>query len=214
ICGLRGEKIEKEEPKDEKTETSPASHAGTSSQGQGSEPKGTGEADVIEESETANDKSNEPSHPVRCEVVEEGAEGSGVEQRECLGIPAAPDQRKKFYLNEANREALMFEAGRLYKADFGNSYISFSDFSLRLPGFKVVVTDYIDEKHHELRYVLKNKKTGELYFSLRFNLLYQGREGEIHEEKEEPTYPHDEKTSAGNEATENSDSKTKEDEID
>ncbi|KAI5307763.1 hypothetical protein KEM55_007491 [Ascosphaera atra] len=82
----------------------------------------------------------------------------------------------KYYLNNTNKEAFMFEPGRQYKADFGNSYLGFSDFTLRLPGFRVTVTDYIDEKNHELRYVLKNKKTGELYFSLRFELLLQGQE--------------------------------------
>ncbi|KAI5292277.1 hypothetical protein KEM52_006479 [Ascosphaera acerosa] len=148
ICGLRGE--------------DPGAAAGSDGS-----TDGEARRDASGSDETSGaDGEAPPPYP----VVEEGAEGSGVEQRRCFGIPDSPDQRRKFFLTEANRTAFTFEEGRLYKADFGNSYISFSDFSLRLPGFKVVVTDYIDEKHHELRYVLKNKVTGDLYFSLRFNL--------------------------------------------
>jgi len=47
----------------------------------------------------------------------------------------------------------------------------FNDFSLRLPGFTVHATKYIDEKNHELRYVLKNRSTGDVYFVLLFTLL-------------------------------------------
>ncbi|KAI5290245.1 hypothetical protein KEM54_002093 [Ascosphaera aggregata] len=223
ICGLRGEK--KEEERDEKKVDGPScfDSEATCEQFGGTNAKKKGTTDEVAEKEAVSDESEPTTQTVQCEVIEEGAEGSGIEQRECLGIPATPDQRRKFFLNEANREAFTFEAGRIYKADFGNSYISFSvvawtnvlvDFSLRLPGFKVIVTDYIDEKHHELRYVLKNKKTGELYFSLRFNLLYQGKEGEVNDGEEETTTTPDEKTPTTESMTLDTDDKAETDEID
>ncbi|KAF3480641.1 uncharacterized protein GIQ15_05988 [Arthroderma uncinatum] len=104
-------------------------------------------------------------------VVEEGAEGSGQEVRDRFQIPEDPSQRQKHFLNEQNRKDFEFEPGRVYKADFGNPYIGFSDFTIRIPGFPVPVTKYIDEKNHELRYILKNKATGDIYFVVLFTLL-------------------------------------------
>ncbi|EEQ85478.1 hypothetical protein RJZ56_005449 [Blastomyces dermatitidis] len=105
------------------------------------------------------------------EIIEEGGEGSGQEMRRKLGVPDDPAGRRKFFLTEGNRERFEFEEGRLYKADFGNGYLGFNDFSLRLPGFKIKVTKYIDAKNHQLRYVLKNKRTGDVYFVVLFTLL-------------------------------------------
>ncbi|KAK2749908.1 hypothetical protein FQN57_005325 [Myotisia sp. PD_48] len=110
------------------------------------------------------------------EVIEEGAEGSGEELRALLDIPADSHTRKKFFLEAQNLELFEFEAGRVYKADFCNPYIGFNDFSIRLPGINIPVTKYIDEKNHELRYVLKNKNTGDTYFVLMFTLLLAQRE--------------------------------------
>lgn len=135
ICGLRGEKVETEkQDADEKAEVPSASETETSTQEQGSESRDGGNAaESTENDGAASETATESTQSLNCEVIEEGAEGSGVEQRDCLGIPATPDQRRKFYLNEANREAFTFEAGRLYKADFGNSYISFSGKVFSLP---------------------------------------------------------------------------------
>jgi hypothetical protein len=55
------------------------------------------------------------------------------------------------------------------------------DFSLRLPGFTLHVIKYVDEKTHELRYVLKNKRTGDVYLVVLFTLEhdpYAGRNSE------------------------------------
>lgn len=60
------------------------------------------------------------------EIVEEGAEGSGEEIRAAHEIPGEPDLRKKHFLDEAKRQAFNFEAGRIYKVDFGNPYLGFS----------------------------------------------------------------------------------------
>lgn len=45
------------------------------------------------------------------------------------------------------------------------------DFSLRLPGFSLPILDYLDEKHRELRYVLKNRQTGDVYLVVLFTLV-------------------------------------------
>lgn len=105
-------------------------------------------------------------------VVEEGAEGSGEEIRDKASISSDSAARKKFFLDESNREAFTFEAGRLYQSDFGNPYLDFNDFSLKLPGFSLNVIQYVDLKTHELRYTLKNKTSGEVYCVVLFTLLF------------------------------------------
>lgn len=60
-----------------------------------------------------------------------------------------------------------------------------TDFTLRLPGFSVDVSKYIDKKNHELRYVLKNKATGDIYFVLLFTLLLNQQQAETEDEPEE-----------------------------
>jgi Protein of unknown function (DUF1769) len=116
-------------------------------------------------------------------VVEEGADGTGEEVRKELNIPADSAGRKKHFLTQANREVFAFEKGRLYQSDFGNPYLDFNDFSLKLPGFSLNVVKYIDAKTHELRYTLKNKNTDEVYCVIMFTLLW-GEELEEEKKKE------------------------------
>ena len=115
-------------------------------------------------------------------VIEEGAEGTGEEIREEATIPSDSAGRKKFFLTEAHRDAFTFEAGRLYQADFGNPYLDFNDFSLKLPGFSLNVIKYIDSKTHELRYTLKNKTSEEIYCVVLFTLLFGEELKEAEEE--------------------------------
>jgi hypothetical protein len=68
----------------------------------------------------------EPVRELHEEVIEEGGEGDGARIRRRMGIPRQPARRKKFFLDEENRRAFQFEAGRLYKADFGNPYLVFN----------------------------------------------------------------------------------------
>jgi hypothetical protein len=105
-------------------------------------------------------------------VVEEGAEGTGEEVRKEASIPSDSVARKKFFLTESNRDPFTFEAGRLYQSDFGNPFLDFNDFSLKLPGFSLNVIKYIDSRTHELRYTLKNKTSGEIYCVALFTLLF------------------------------------------
>ncbi|KAI9752947.1 MAG: hypothetical protein M1815_000204 [Lichina confinis] len=108
------------------------------------------------------------------EVVEEGAEDDGEVIRDAIGIPKDAGARKKFFLNEANRKLLDFEADRLYRMDFFNPYLDFNAFALKLPGFSIPILSFLDArevKSHKLRYVLKNRATGEVYFVVVFTVL-------------------------------------------
>ncbi|KAI9654100.1 MAG: hypothetical protein M1821_006811 [Bathelium mastoideum] len=108
-------------------------------------------------------------------VIEEGADRDGREIRERLGMPEKAGKRRKFFLKEEKLDEFTFEKGRTYQADFFNQYLDFSDFSLKVPGISISVAKYIDEKTHCLRYVLKNRRTGDLLFVVIFKLLF-GRE--------------------------------------
>ena len=116
------------------------------------------------------------------EIVEEGAEGDGEEAREESGIPNDAAARKKHFLTKSHLEDFTFEKGRLYQADFGNGYLDFNDFSLKLPGFTLNVIGYVDAKTHELRYTLKNMKTGDVYCIVLFTLLFGDELEEIAKE--------------------------------
>ena len=107
------------------------------------------------------------------DVLREGAEeGGATELREGLGIPGNNEKRRKFFLSQANREPFIFEKDRLYSFDFYNPYLDFGNFALKLPGFSIKVVKYIDEKSHKLRYVFKNRQTGDVYLCVNFNLLW------------------------------------------
>ncbi|KAF3387542.1 hypothetical protein F1880_000641 [Penicillium rolfsii] len=111
-------------------------------------------------------------------VVEEGADGQGVEQRTQLQIPDAANERRKFFQKEDHRLGFEFESGRTYWADFGNQYLSFSETAIRLPGIHIPVAGMVDEDNHELRYVLKDSKTGRAYLVVSFILVKQDEESE------------------------------------
>jgi len=105
-------------------------------------------------------------------VVEEGASLSGDSIRSTHSIPEGWKARRKFFLDESQLERFTFEKGRLYHADFFNPHLDFSNFSLRLPGFSISVAKYVDEKTHDLRFVLKSRASGEVVFVVFFKLLF------------------------------------------
>lgn len=107
------------------------------------------------------------------DVLREGADSEeGWEIRRSLSIPENSEKRRKHFLSAANREGFTFEKGRTYHGDFYNPYLDFGNFALKLPGFSIRVIKYIDEKSHRLRYVFKNRKTGDVYFCVNLNLLW------------------------------------------
>jgi hypothetical protein len=105
-------------------------------------------------------------------VVEEGASLFGDSIRSTHSIPESWKARRKFFLNDSQLERFTFEKGRLYHADFFNPHLDFSNFSLRLPGFSISVAKYVDEKTHDLRFVLKSRASGEVVFVVFFKLLF------------------------------------------
>jgi hypothetical protein len=59
-------------------------------------------------------------------VVEEGADGTGVEVRRNFHIPEDHGLRRKHFLSEDARKKFVFEKGREYLVDFGNPYLGFN----------------------------------------------------------------------------------------
>lgn len=47
-----------------------------------------------------------------------------------------------------------------------------------MPGFTLHAVKYVDEKNHDLRYVLKDRSTGQVYLVVLFTLVLLGTEDE------------------------------------
>ncbi|KAF2215458.1 hypothetical protein CERZMDRAFT_11920, partial [Cercospora zeae-maydis SCOH1-5] len=118
-------------------------------------------------------------------VLTDGADGSGQDVRCGLGLPENHEKRRKFFLNAENRKKFVFQKGRLYQGDFYNPYLDFANFALKLPGFSLKVIRYIGDKTHCLRYVFKNRDTGDVYFNVNFTLLWGEKLQEALQEDQE-----------------------------
>ncbi|CDM33438.1 hypothetical protein DTO013E5_7306 [Penicillium roqueforti] len=120
------------------------------------------------------------------EIIEEGAYSKDAASvRHKFNIPDTVEGRRKYFQDEANRKEFEFEPGRMYVADFGNPYLAFEDFSVRLPGFDLPIMKYVDEKNHELRYTLKDISTGRVYLTVLFSVVLRGTEDEQDHSKSE-----------------------------
>ncbi|GME58604.1 hypothetical protein GTA08_BOTSDO11373 [Neofusicoccum parvum] len=133
---------------------------------------GAGEGVAVPPPQRAEEVDEELVRSEGAGVLEEGADGDGVQVREAWGCPADPLKRRKYFYDRKKREEVVFEKGRLYQTDFFNPYIDFDKFALRLPGFSLGVLKYIDDKTHTLRWVFKNRVTNEVYLVVIFHLLY------------------------------------------
>ncbi|KAK7984367.1 hypothetical protein PG989_011769 [Apiospora arundinis] len=109
---------------------------------------------------------------------DEGGDEEGMEARKAIGAPDGAKQRMKWALRADSKEKWLFEHGKTYGVDFYNPYLDFGDFSLKLPGFTLPIMKYWDgqglrsnpKRSHRLRYVLRNKSTGETYLVVLFTL--------------------------------------------
>ncbi|KAI0456337.1 hypothetical protein F5B21DRAFT_468533 [Xylaria acuta] len=109
---------------------------------------------------------------------EEGGDEAGIEARRAIGAPDGAKERKKWALNNDSKDKWVFEYGKTYCVDFFNSYLDFNEFSLRLPGFTLPIMKYWDgqglrahpKRSHTLRYVLRNRTTGDTYLVILFTL--------------------------------------------
>ncbi|KAG6367870.1 hypothetical protein INS49_002066 [Diaporthe citri] len=95
-------------------------------------------------------------------------EGGDQEWREDVGAPDDARARMKWALQEDSKEDWVWEYGRTYAVDFFNAYLDFSEFALRLPGYAVPIMKYWDGQG--LRYVLRNRSTGQIFLTVLFTL--------------------------------------------
>ncbi|KAL7270417.1 hypothetical protein RUND412_006883 [Rhizina undulata] len=108
---------------------------------------------------------------LREDMTQAGANGDGTGSE----IPGDSAGRRKFFLKERHRKHFVFQKGRVYGFDFFNGFLDFNDFTVKLPGFSLQILKYWDGQ--PLRYVLKNRKTGEVYCAIVFTLIEKA-EGE------------------------------------
>ncbi|KAH6615793.1 hypothetical protein B0J18DRAFT_372913 [Chaetomium sp. MPI-SDFR-AT-0129] len=113
---------------------------------------------------------------------EEGGDEEGLEWRRRIGggggVPGEGRARMKWALKEGSKEGWTWEFGRVYGVDFFNPYVDFGELALRLPGFNLPVIKYWDgqglrtppKRSHQLRYVLRNRTTGQVYLVVLFTL--------------------------------------------
>ncbi|KAM7194375.1 Protein of unknown function (DUF1769) domain containing protein [Rhypophila sp. PSN 637] len=111
---------------------------------------------------------------------EEGASSDeGEEYRKKLGCPGDGKARQKWALKSESKEAWVWGYEKTYGVDFFNPYVDFGELSIRLPGFHLPVVKYWDGKQglshspkhsHRLRYVLRNRSTGQVYLVVLFTL--------------------------------------------
>lgn len=57
--------------------------------------------------------------------------------------------------------------------------------SIHLPGFTIPVISMVDDKLNELRYVLKNVKTGEVYLVVLFTVVFDREQKDEQEEDQD-----------------------------
>ncbi|PUU77842.1 hypothetical protein B9Z19DRAFT_897354, partial [Tuber borchii] len=103
----------------------------------------------------------------------EEEEAGGLVEDNGLGLTAKA--RRKHFLTEAKRKEWVFEAGKEYKMEFSGPWLDFGEFRVVLPGFRVDILKYWDGQ--PLRFVLRNKESGEDYLVVEFELV-DGEEGE------------------------------------
>ncbi|KAI0473493.1 DUF1769-domain-containing protein [Xylariaceae sp. FL0804] len=122
-------------------------------------------------------------------VFDEGADEDDEDckkARERTGAPGDAKGRRKWALGDGAKSAWTFEYGRPYCLDFFNPYLDFGEFALRLPGFTLPIMKYWDgqplsvtgsqqqpqqrKRSHTLRYVLRNRTTGDTYLVVLFTL--------------------------------------------
>lgn len=62
---------------------------------------------------------------------------------------------------------------------------TFLETAIRLPGMHIPVSGMVDEDNHELRYVLKDTKTGQVYLVVSYTLIKQDSEDSASEESKQ-----------------------------
>ncbi|GAB0137969.1 hypothetical protein EsDP_00006219 [Epichloe bromicola] len=99
---------------------------------------------------------------------EEGGDEEGIKVRQAAGMPDDRKARMKWALRDESKTKWVFEYGKTYGLDFYNPYIDFTNLALKLPGFHLPIVKYWDGQG--LRYVLRNKRTEEVYLVIVFTI--------------------------------------------
>ncbi|PWW78514.1 hypothetical protein C7212DRAFT_351262 [Tuber magnatum] len=120
--------------------------------------------------------STPPPNPVPHAERGEGGdeEVGGLVEHNGLGLTAKA--RKKHFLREVKRKEWVFEAGESYRMEFSGPWLDFREFRVVLPGFRVDILKYWDGQ--PLRFLLRNKESGEVYLVVEFELVEGEEEGE------------------------------------
>lgn len=94
-----------------------------------------------------------------------------LEPAEDLEVPQDSVERSRFFLSEAHRQRFAFRTAPVqYSFDFYTPYLDLgAEFAINLPGFKLNVEKYGNGQ--PLRYTLKNKRTGDVYLVVVFELI-------------------------------------------
>ncbi|TQS32579.1 hypothetical protein Golomagni_07101, partial [Golovinomyces magnicellulatus] len=100
---------------------------------------------------------------------EEGGDEAGVAVRDEISMPDTSKARMKWALNDDNKKKFIFKYGQTYGVDFYNPYLDFANLALKLPGFHLPIAKYWDGQG--LRYVLRNKTSGDVYLVVVFTLF-------------------------------------------
>lgn len=109
-------------------------------------------------------------------VFEEGGDEDGLKHRKERGIPDSELARKKHFLNEENRKAWEWEAGREYGCDFFNPYLDFNGTSpfrtRRSRGFGLIMNRFCTEtpRFHAPDHEILGRSRSAVRFPLLLNL--------------------------------------------
>lgn len=126
---------------------------------------------MVSEQDKEKDQQEEGRMALSEEAMSEGGQSGGEDVRAQAGMPDTAPERQKWGLHHGRAAgAWEWQAGRQYGFDFFNPYLDFNNFALKLPGFSLGFTGYLDGNDY-LRYTLKNKDSGEVYFVVVFTLL-------------------------------------------
>jgi hypothetical protein len=91
-----------------------------------------------------------------CQAITENLQNTEAPRYKLL-IPTESGNRQVFFQSKENLEKFEFQKGHTYQLDFFSGLISLEDsnFQIKLPGFQINLTPYLNDKFNSVRYVLK-----------------------------------------------------------
>ncbi|CAZ86071.1 unnamed protein product [Tuber melanosporum] len=102
-----------------------------------------------------------------------GEEVGGLVEDNGMGLTAKA--RRKHFLTERRRKEWVFEPGKVYEMEFSGPWLDLAEFRVVLPGFRVDILKYWDGQ--PLRFLLRNRASGEVYLVVEFDLVEGEEEG-------------------------------------